>query len=150
MDVCLPRERHKKGKEKERCIGLVRVDRAYSVSSVYYPVYRDREELFSVCLPIFHLGHGHKFRSSGQSWAASSNSLNGSVSVRSDDLCVSGWICIMTDSFWRSNTWLYRRGFTMTSLSGNTGSDSVGEKVLETIGYDDQKRSNQCHYICIK
>lgn len=34
--------------------------------------------------------------------------------------------------------------------------DSVGNKVVEavtgaeTTGSDDQKRSNQCHYVCIK
>lgn len=41
-------------------------------------------------------------------------------------------------------------------LLGNIGSDSIGNKVVETVtrvettGSDDQKRSNQCHYVCIK
>lgn len=44
----------------------------------------------------------------------------------------------------------------MTSLSGNTCLDSVGNKLVATVtgaemmGRDDLKRSNQCHYVCIK
>lgn len=59
---CLPNEMHTKGKEDKdvfsydpiRKENYMRVDREYSVSRVYYSVYREREELLSVCLPTFH------------------------------------------------------------------------------------------------
>lgn len=41
-------------------------------------------------------------------------------------------------------------------LPHRLGTDSVGNKVeeavtgTETTGSDDQKRSNQCHYVCIE
>lgn len=40
----------------------------------------------------------------------------------------------------------------MTSLSGNTCLDKVVATVTgaEMMGMDDLKRSNQCHYVCIK
>lgn len=61
-----------------------------------------------------------------------------------------------TDSFWRNYTWERGERLYITSLSGSTGLNIVGNKVVETetgaetTGSDDQKRSSQCHYVCIK